>query len=93
MNEGDDWEGSDLTLSETPVGSSVTLARVSIHAYTTADMLISYGIEGIGTKIKVLKVKQNEIIISTDKTTTSTIPIEIARILYVDPMNNTDGNQ
>jgi hypothetical protein len=55
-------------------------------------MLISYGIEGIGTKIEVLEVTQDEIIISTDKVT-STIPIETARILYVDPMNNTEGNK
>ena len=75
MNEGDDWECSDQTLSETPVGSFVTLARVSIHAYETADILISYGLEGIGTKIEVLEVKQDEIIISTNKTTTSKIPI------------------
>ena len=92
MKEGDEWECSDQTLSETPVGSFVILARVSIHAYETADKLISYGIEGIGTKIEVLEVNEDEIILKTDKGT-STIPIEIARILYVDPMNSADGNK
>ena len=83
MNEKDDWACSDQKLSETPVGDTVTLARVSIHSYDTAEMLISYGIHGIGTKIEVLEIKQNEVIIRVDSNT-STIPIEVARTLYVD---------
>jgi DtxR family Mn-dependent transcriptional regulator len=83
MGEGDDFSCSDQTLLDTPVGASAILSRVSIHAYDTAETLISYGIEGIGTRIKVIEIKQNEIIISTDKAT-SAIPKAVARTLYVD---------
>jgi DtxR family Mn-dependent transcriptional regulator len=92
MKEGEDWECSDQTLSDTPEGSSVTVDRVSIHAYDTASMLIKYGIEEIGTLIKVIKVKEKGISVEIAGTK-YLIPIEIAKTLYVDPVSSADDKK
>ncbi|MHA1945103.1 MAG: metal-dependent transcriptional regulator [Candidatus Hodarchaeales archaeon] len=92
MKEGEDWECSDQTLSDTPAGSSVTVDRVSIHAYDTANILIKYGIEGIGTLIKVVKVDKKGVSIEIAGNK-YLIPIEIAKTLYVDPADNTDDKK
>ena len=92
MMKGDEWECSDQTLPETPIGSSVTLARISSHTYETADMLISYGIEGIGTVIKIIKLGEEGISVDISGTE-FLIPLEVAKTLFVDQMNNTDDNK
>ncbi len=92
MKEGENWECSDQTLSETLAGSSVIVDRVSMHTYDTANTLIKYGIEGAGTLIKVEKVEEKEVSVEISGTK-YLIPIEIAKTLYVDPMNNTDDQK
>ena len=88
MEKGDDWACSDQKLFETPVGTAVKLARVSIHAYETANMLISYGIEGIGTIIKVVKLEEKGVFVNISDTNYF-IPSEVAKTLYVGPVDNT----
>ena len=85
MKEGDVWECSDQTLSDTPAGSSVTLARVSIHAYATAETLMSYGIASIGIKMKVQKHEENKGVSVKISGKEVMIPFGVAKILYVDP--------
>ena len=92
MNEGDEWACSDQTLFETPIGDAVRLARVAIHAYETADMLISYGIEGVGTVIKVVKLEEKGVSVDISGTNYF-IPSEVAKTLYVDPIDSTNENK
>ncbi len=84
MDTIEDMSYSNQTILDTKEGSIVILTRVSVHSYKTAETLDKHGIKGIGTKITVQKIKQNEIVISANKIT-STIPIELARTLFVDP--------
>ena len=50
-------------------------------------MLIKYGIKEIGTKIKVENVEEEGISVEISGTK-YLIPIEIAKTLYVDPVDN-----
>ena len=84
MDEIENMSCSDETVNDVTEGSTVILTRIAIHNHDTAETLVKHGIEGIGTKIKVLKKKKRKIEISTDSSTNE-IPIELARTLYVEP--------
>ena len=85
MKKGDTWACSDQKLSETEINTTVILSRVSIHSYDTAEILLSYGIKGVGTEITVIDIKEN-IIVAKITGKTYQIPFEVAKILYVDPI-------
>jgi Mn-dependent DtxR family transcriptional regulator len=86
MHGTEEFACSDQTLSDTPKGSKVRLSHVSIHSHETAQTLISFGIEGVGSEFIVLETQDDRIIIKS-KGKEYKIPIDLARTLYVDSVD------
>ncbi len=86
MKVSEDFACSDQTITDTPEGTTVSLARVSIHNHETAQKLLKLGIKGIGTKIKVIQHSQKGTRVQTEGSE-YTIPQSLATTLYVDPVS------
>ena len=85
MLANEEFACSDQTIIDTPKGSKVVLTRISIHNYETANRLSNYGIKGIGEKFQVIIQTKKGVVIS-NKGSEFTIPLDLAKTLYVDPV-------